>query len=329
MVQRGDNGVIDMEGLVHDVLLEYEFENPQLTFMRHNENITYMVEDKGNKYVLRIRKSVDGFNSDIFASEYSLYELMEDEIKIINHARMISGLKLQRPIRNRRGELVSSLSDGYPACVMEWIEGCVINEKSVTEEEAKSLGAMVAQLQKGLKGLESNLKRFKYTEMLIIPMKEQLTDAIYKEQLLENQANLMMVALDVIGERMHELEMIPEAYGIIHADLGLSNIIMSEEGLTPIDFSLSGYGYYYMEVAMMMSNFNDKKIRSFIKMGYEQESGQEVPVCYIDAFFAFCVLLYICSQHDKAYKEDWFLGAINRWCNTIFSPLINGDEYVL
>lgn len=80
---------------------------------------------------------------------------------------------------------------------------------------------------------------------------------------------------------------------------------------------------------MMMSNFNDKKIRGFIKMGYEQESGQEVPVCYIDAFFAFCVLLYICCQHDKAYMEDWFSGAINRWCNTIFTPLINGDEYVL
>lgn len=139
MVQSG-NGVIDMEGMVLEVLLDYEFENPHLTFMRHNENITYMIEDKGNKYVLRIRKSVDGFNSDIFASEYSLYELMEDEIKIINHARMISGLKLQRPIRNKRGELVSSLSDGYPACVLEWIDGSVINEKSVTEEEARSLG---------------------------------------------------------------------------------------------------------------------------------------------------------------------------------------------
>lgn len=53
----------------------------------------------------------------------------------------------------------------------------------------------------------------------------------------------------------------------------------------------------------MMTNFSDKKIRNFIKMGYEQESGQEVPVRYIDALFAFCVLLFICSQHEKASKE--------------------------
>ena len=80
---------------------------------------------------------------------------------------------------------------------------------------------------------------------------------------------------------------------------------------------------------MMMTNFSDKKIRNFIKMGYEQESGKEVPVRYIDALFAFCVLLFICSQHEKASKEEWFSGAIGRWCNTIFTPLINGEEYVL
>ena len=36
---------MDMEVLIHEVLLEYELENPQLTFIRHNENITYMVQD--------------------------------------------------------------------------------------------------------------------------------------------------------------------------------------------------------------------------------------------------------------------------------------------
>lgn len=320
---------MDMEVLLHEALSEYEFENPQVTFIRHNENITYMIQDNGNKYVLRISKPVDGFHTDIFRSEYTAYERMEDEIKVINHVRMNSEFKLQRPIRNIRGELVTILSSGYPACVLEWIEGSIINEKSVTEEDAKSLGIMVAQLQKVLRGLEVNLKRLKYTGNLISFMKDELAEAIYKEHLLESQGNQMMKALDVIGERMHELDRIPEAYGMIHADLGLSNIIVSNEGFVPIDFSLSGYGFYYMEVAMLMSNLSDKKIRSIVKVGYEEVIGHEVPICYIDAFFAFGVLLYICSQHEKGFKEDWFSGAINRWCNTIFTPLMNGEQYVL
>jgi Ser/Thr protein kinase RdoA (MazF antagonist) len=318
-----------MESLVQEALLEYEFKNPQLTFIRHNENITYMLEADSKKYVIRIRRPVEGFKNDIFGSEFSLYELMENEMMLIDFASKNTEIKLQKPVRNKKGELVSCLCDGSPVCVLEWIEGCVMNEKSITEEQAKKLGVMAAKLQKGLQGMECKLKRFSYTRKLILPMKEQLNDAVQKGQISVDMAVLMKEALDVIEDRMDELDIVPGMKGIVHADLGLSNVIVSEEGLVPIDFSLSGYGYYFMDVAMMMSQFKDKKIRSYIKQGYERESNQEVPVRYIDAFFAFCVLLYICCQHDKASHEDWFEKAMERWCNTIFNPLVNGVEYVL
>jgi len=160
-------------------------------------------------------------------------------------------------------------------------------------------------------------------------MKEQLDDAAQNGQITKEKTELMKTALHIIESRMLELDAIQGMKGMLHADLGLSNVIVTETDLIPIDFSLSGYGYYFMDVAMMMSQFKDKKIRWCIKQGYEQESKKEVPAPFIDAFFALGVLLYVCCQHNRVWKEDWFSEAINRWCNTIFIPLIKGTEYVL
>jgi len=318
-----------MNELVQEALAEYEFTDPQLSFIRHNENITYKIDDNDKNYVLRIKKPVEGFTSDIFGTEITAYELMEDEMMMIEYARNVIRLALQKPIRNRKGKLVSRLSDGSPACLLVWVEGDVLNEKTVTSTQAVLLGKMAAQLQRGLHGQEYIFKRFSYTVNLIQPMKEQLDDAAQNGQITKEKTELMKTALHIIESRMLELDAIQGMKGMLHADLGLSNVIVTETDLIPIDFSLSGYGYYFMDVAMMMSQFKDKKIRWCIKQGYEQESNKEVPAPFIDAFFALGVLLYICCQHNRVWKEDWFSETINRWCNTIFIPLIKGTEYVL
>lgn len=118
--------------------------------------------------------------------------------------------------------------------------------------------------------------------------------------------------------------------GFIHADLSMSNMILTaDNGIVPIDFSLSGVGFYYMDIGMMLSAFNDKNIRRCIKNGYEKEMKTEIPMRYIEAFFAFGVILFIACQHNKVYMEEWFYKAMERWCNTIFTPLINDEAFVL
>lgn len=318
-----------MEKLALEALEKYDIYQPILTFIRHNENITYMVESEDKKYVLRIRKPVDGFTCDIFKPELSVKELMENEMIIIDYARRNTELALQKPIHNRDGEFVSCLLNGYPACLLEWIEGNTMNEKNITQEQALAFGRMAGQLHKVLQELDNQIKRFSYTQKLIQPMKEQLDEAMLKRQICRNAAGIMKEALNIIHYRMGELDSLPNMAGLLHADLGLSNIIVNEKGLIPIDFSLSGYGYYFMEVAMMMSQMKDKELRGYIKQGYEQISDREVPVAYIDAFFALSVLLYVCCQHNKVWQEDWFPQAVNRWCITIFEPLVNGIHYVL
>lgn len=319
----------NMDALVNEALLEYIFLKPQLTFIRHNENITYMIEDDDKKYVLRIRKPVQGFQDDIFVPKISSYDLIENEIKVIDYARKHTNINLQKPVKNKKGGFVSCLSDGSPVCCLEWIDGSILIEDNTTEEQAKLLGSIAAQLHKGLQLNECNIKRYSYANEIILPMKSQINDALKKGQIEKSEAIMMKDSLDIISERMNELNKIQGMFGIVHGDLGLSNVIVTKEGLTPIDFSLSGYGFYFMEVAMMISQFKDKNIRKAIKLGYEMESNILIPIRHIDAFFAFNVLLYICSQHDKAYKEDWFSKAMKRWCNTIFQPLIAGIEYVL
>jgi len=56
---------------------------------------------------------------------------------------------------------------------------------------------------------------------------------------------------------------------------------------------------------------------------------KEVPLRYIEPFFALGVLLFIVCQHDKIYMQDWFGGAVERWRKIIFNPLINNKNFVL
>ncbi|MEW6723906.1 MAG: hypothetical protein AB1331_03145 [Bacillota bacterium] len=76
---------------------EYEISEPQVEFIRHNENLTCSVTDgqTGERYVLRVHQPIEGFA----ATAQHSHEALEAELQFME----VLGQGTQRPVRNRAG----------------------------------------------------------------------------------------------------------------------------------------------------------------------------------------------------------------------------------
>jgi thiamine kinase-like enzyme len=115
---------------------------------------------------------------------------------------------------------------------------------------------------------------------------------------------------------------------LVHYDHSLANIICHQNTLSPIDFSLSGYGYYQMDLAALVVNFQEKNLRKAAIKGFEDITNRHVDISMVETFFAFSVMLYISFQHTKVYQESWFQKGMDRWESQIFRPMLEGKSFL-
>jgi thiamine kinase-like enzyme len=114
----------------------------------------------------------------------------------------------------------------------------------------------------------------------------------------------------------------------VHSDLSKSNIIYSGGNPIPIDFSLSGYSYFYMDIGSLFGHFIKDEERETIIRGYRSITGEAVEQFFIEPFLVLQVILFIACQHEKAAKLEWFTGAMDRWCRDLFVPLAEKKPFL-
>lgn len=331
-----------MDKLLNEIIKLYDFKSPQFDFIRHNENITYKVTDDNTSYELRIHKPIEGFSLGIYQKDIDTTRCLESEMLLIDYACQHMDAPMQNPLANKAGEFVSIFSDGTPVTILKWVPGYTIDNTAMTTEIGESIGIMIAKLHSCFAQLNiasdnivrceifnRRISRYTYNQKLLDLVKQEIFKAVEKKQIRKDYALIMEETLHIVKNRMDELSDLQNMYGIVHADLSPSNLVLSDGQIVPIDFSLSGFGFYYMDIGMVLSQYNDFGIRNSIKSGYEKVIGKQVLVRYIESFFALGVLLYIACQHDRVCTQNWFGGAIDRWCNTIFTPLNCNRNFVL
>ena len=127
-----------------------------------------------------------------------------------------------------------------------------------------------------------------------------------------------MGELGAIGNAIDRLAGEGRNSGVIHADLGFGNILLTENGLIPIDFSLSGYGCFAQDAGMILSNYQKDEDRKNVLEGFRQ-GGEAVDEWDAALFLSLSVLLFIGAQHSKYHREQWFQDAVARWCQDLFT----------
>lgn len=305
--------------MVRRALQNYHFREPQISFIRHNENITCRVTENGEGYVLRIRCPVEGFSLKLLESG-SPEDLMRSEIELLRHLSGRAPFPVQKPVKNRFGEYMTVLEGGVPAQLLKWIDGETLTGKNIGQY-AQELGRLAAQIDSAARGFTG--ERIYYMHDLVCRMKVELGRAEEKGHLTGEQVSMCRNLLDEIGDIMTTLDVRPGTKCLIHADLSEGNLIKTDCGLAPVDFSLSGYGYRAQECGMLAFGFAEEKEREAVRLSYERESGVPIEKRHMNAFGIFSILLFVTLQHDRHWEQEWFRDAMIRWRDTVFSELLS------
>lgn len=135
--------------LARKVLESYFFTDPVLAFIRHNENMTYKITDRGNSrtFLLRIHKPVtEGF----FGNQHTL-EGLNAEMALLQELGRNEVLRVQIPVANKFGEYVTAcrledIATTIYATLLEWIDGDIFtHEEENLDEIIYAIGANLAR----------------------------------------------------------------------------------------------------------------------------------------------------------------------------------------
>lgn len=311
----------------HSALDNYDFDSPDVTFLRHNENIVYQVEDDQCRYLLRIHKPVDGFSLKLHTRSYPFRNYILSEMKLLDYLSTHCSIPVQKPIKTKDNTLVSFLEDGTPVTLLTWIDGDALNAETTNPDIAYAIGEMIGNLHRCLAPLK-DYKRYYYDQQLVDKMQKEIMLAYQEKHLNKVQTDMICKALTFVRKKMNQLDSKNQEKVLVHNDFGLSNLIINQTIISPIDFSLCGYGYYQMDLASLVANLKGKDLRQSAINGFEDTTGKKVNIPIIETFFAFSVLLFIAFQHEKVYKEEWFQKGMAMWDKTIFKPLLDDTPFL-
>lgn len=303
--------------LVAEALAQYGLEGSRWQLIRHNENMTVQVEER---YLLRIHLHRDGFSTDAYYEGLDRTEIRRTELAFLRHLAD-RGMTVQKPVPNLRGDCVTMLSGGVCATVLQWIPGHTPGEADACDDLFFLVGALTARMHRAAAGFQAD-SILRYDAAMCRRLRNRLMKAQRDGLLSSAHAEAMLAACRIVACRLDGGEQIP-----VHADLCSGNMLITEAGLVPIDFSLMGIGHPMLDISALYGSMNGVDCRRLVAEGYRAEGGV-VSFPELDACFALNILLYIVLHLDGAAEDARFRSNLDRWCRQSFQPLADGKRLI-
>lgn len=318
--------------MAKELLVLYPIVEPEIQFIRHNENMTFKVTDKlSNKnYLLRIHKpAIEGF----FGLQHTI-EGLKAEIEILKRLGCEELLHVQLPVENRFGEYITQYKfDNYDepcyATVLEWIDGEILTSKEeITEEIAFKLGQNLALFHKCLEELtpSDNFVRPIYNIDKIDIAIEELKYCVEAELFSIERYNIIRDVLISVKNQMNELKLRNNAFGVIHADIQLGNVIISRDNPCIIDLGFCGFGYYLFDLGSAATIFPSNLRQNFLQ-GYASKAYFSFEdLRYIEGqIFMDVFMSYTLFMRDNQ-RNSWIKTHAIKTCDTLCRDFLEGKE---
>jgi Ser/Thr protein kinase RdoA (MazF antagonist) len=237
---------------------------PAVTLIAVSENATFRVTEGGvSRMVVRLGRPGYAESEAHVSSELLWIEALVTE----------SGIRTPRPIRARGGTLVKSLRDArdaeWTAVAFEHVAGIVLED--VLEDELagpadaaahfEQIGRLTARLHAHARQWRSpaGFRRFSWDLDDMVgpaPRWGHWSRAV----LSAGERATLRAAQDAARATLTALRVdrSPRHFGLIHADLRPSNVMLKDGELTVIDFDDCGYGYYLYDFAAALTFYEHR-----------------------------------------------------------------------
>lgn len=250
------------DSLALDALKKYGMDQTyRAKLLQISENITYLVENKTDhsvRGVLRISRP----------SCHTVPELRA-ELEWLQKIKKDSVLVVADPIPGLDGALVqlviSPLMPSIYTCVMfEFLTGSppdITDEKSAVQH-FKELGTIAAYLHGQVKGWAQaeHLKRFTWDSESMIGNHARWGSWKAAKELTPESEQELNLTCNIIKKRLGVYGKTKDNFGLIHANLRLSNLLLEGDQIKVINFDDSGFGWYMHDLAAGVSFIETKPI---------------------------------------------------------------------
>lgn len=323
---------MDYNIIAKEVLALYPISQPEIQFIRHNENITYKVTDRilNRNYLLRIHKpAIEG----LFGIQHTS-EGIKAEIKILHELQHNDLLQAQIPIANNMGVYITEYNmDNFNhpcyATVLGWIDGDTLTLKEDNIEEiAFTLGQNLALFHRSSKELKhsDNFIRPIYDVERINTAINELKYCVDVNLFSLEHYEIIINVLSVVKNQIHELDLRKDAFGIIHADIQLGNIVVNNNNPCIIDLGFCGFGYYVFDLGSAATIFPGNLRKTFLQ-GYATKSSFSFDdIRFIEGqIFMDTFISFVLFMRDNQ-RNSWIKTCALEICDTLCKDFLEGKE---
>lgn len=312
------------------VLSEYGLVQPEITFLKHNENMTYKVTDlaDGFIYLLRVHQP---FTENLSGLQHTK-EGLTSELQLLLDIANNTDLEVQTPIKNSFGKFIVEFDyqkTPTMTSLTKWIDSRTLNKEDFSNPEiVKAFGTQTAKLHQYLRTYNRALQQVRpnYGAKRIDTMIQQIYRGIEKGLFSQSNFNTVEKSLNLISSRLVNLEGL-NAWGIIHGDLNMSNVLVTKlGGVAFIDYSLFGYGYYLFDVAMGALNSTATTRNLFFEGYFGKTEVPEDILVVVEGFMLMSVLGYYAFHMENEKIHPWIKERMPLLCTKHCLPFLNGER---
>lgn len=256
--------------LAEQAILQYpKAYQGQVKLLCQSENATFLVRTDKARYALRIHRPNYHSKQDIESELHWLDALTE------------SGIAVPQAILNKQGErvLTLALSDGTTryAALFNWVEGDMPTTE-VDPTAFQQLGQITAKLHRHSKTwqMPDSFQRIIWNHDTMLSAEGHWGDWRNAPYLKKSDHEIIEEAVARIGSDLTTFGQSADRYGLIHADLRLTNLLLQNDRIGVIDFDDCGMSWFMHDLAAAIS-FNEHHaaapewVDNWIE-GYEREA---------------------------------------------------------
>ncbi len=285
----------DALSLANQALSQYDLKDPTPEFIRHNENMTFRVREgtQGRSLLLRIHSPA----TTNFDKKRYTEGMISSELMWLDAIARDTDITVQKPIRSNEGKLVSFLAhseqEEVPCSILEWIDGeTLFQEANNVCNLAESFGRMLAKLH-------DHSNRWAHPSDFVRPAYE--TDYIRRRlELLRPGLQLGLFSDEeyrVLSETAKEVKSVldsigasHESWGLIHSDLQGGNVLVHEDDVRPIDFSLCGFGHLLFDFGVSVPCLKTEMRKPFLDGYARLRTLPREVIQWVEAFAIVAIL---------------------------------------
>jgi len=273
--------------LAEKALAEYDIKNCHLTYIRHSDNISFKVEcTDSTSYLLRLHLPV----TEAMGNHGADPEMVKSELTWLEALSRETDLVLQKPFRNRKGQLVIQIpveNRSVNCSMLNWVEGQSYHRDLESDSTAYQIGEILAKMHNQSSQWEISpcFKRpprdIRYFKKVLQNIKPALDDGRIK--LADYTEFETSIAL--LTEKMKSLPNTRKTWGIIHADAHKGNMLFHRGDIRLIDFSFCAMGNFMFDLGVCFSDMKPVLHQAFLEA---YQSLRELPDDYprlIEGFF--------------------------------------------